>query len=184
MNRYPEIFVKSQIYINTSSYSKILSFGCSTGEEAFTLRGYFPLAKIVGVDINSSAINIAKGRNKDDLILFAENRREFLEQEAPFDAIFCLNVLKRSQLIRKNNSKFVYPFERFNQQISELDDLLRVGGILVLYRTNFRFSDTSVAHKYEVHSEKKFDETAKFDRNNRRIKRTPLYEYIYVKREE
>ena len=50
LNRYPEIFACAA---NAAPDTRrILSFGCSTGEECVTLASYFPAAQIVGTDIN------------------------------------------------------------------------------------------------------------------------------------
>ena len=38
---------------NSIEHPKILSFGCSTGEEVATLSKYIPHGSIVGVDINT-----------------------------------------------------------------------------------------------------------------------------------
>ena len=35
---------------------KILSYGCSTGEEVLTLRNYFPNAHIIGAEINKHSL--------------------------------------------------------------------------------------------------------------------------------
>jgi hypothetical protein len=50
LNRYPEIFAAATKA--APSARKILSFGCSTGEECVTLANYFPTAQIIGADIN------------------------------------------------------------------------------------------------------------------------------------
>ena len=65
--RYPHIFEFVRIKLGNHP-ARILSFGCSTGEEVFTLRKCFPAATIKGIDINPD--NIAQctdvlGRNPD-----------------------------------------------------------------------------------------------------------------------
>ena len=42
-NRYPEIFAAA-----AAAARRILSFGCSTGEECVSLAEYFPKAEIIG----------------------------------------------------------------------------------------------------------------------------------------
>ena len=51
-DRHPAIFAFVRERLSTNAIPRLMSFGCSTGEEAFTLRRYFPQAEIVGVDIN------------------------------------------------------------------------------------------------------------------------------------
>jgi hypothetical protein len=43
-NRYPEIFAFVRSQLGEDFNGRILSFGCSTGEELMTLRAYFPHA--------------------------------------------------------------------------------------------------------------------------------------------
>src|SRR5437764_15033852 len=61
-NRYPHIFSFVQSVLGRGSAVNVLSYGCSTGEEAFSLREYFLNATIKGVDIH--AVNISVGRRR------------------------------------------------------------------------------------------------------------------------
>ena len=49
LDRYPDLFSTCKTLMQGKDTLKILSFGCSTGEEVLTLREYFPNAFIVGV---------------------------------------------------------------------------------------------------------------------------------------
>ena len=51
MDRYPEIVSTCRAYFADRKNLKILSYGCSTGEEVITLRKYFPLASITGAEL-------------------------------------------------------------------------------------------------------------------------------------
>src|SRR5690348_1435173 len=51
-DRYPVIFKFVQARLGAETPAAILSFGCATGEEVFSLRRYFPRATIKGIDIN------------------------------------------------------------------------------------------------------------------------------------
>ena len=51
-DRYPNIFEQVRKLAGDGTNVRILSFGCSTGEEVFSLRQYFDEARIVGLDIN------------------------------------------------------------------------------------------------------------------------------------
>ena len=48
-NRYPAIFQTCAHYLRTNPQAKLLSFGCSTGEETRTLAEYMPQATVVGI---------------------------------------------------------------------------------------------------------------------------------------
>ena len=50
LDRYPELFRAASQQMPDAT--RILSYGCSTGEECATLTRYFPAAEIVGTDIN------------------------------------------------------------------------------------------------------------------------------------
>jgi len=96
-NRYPEIFEVTRNYSNSKfpNPRDILSFGCSTGEECFSLREYFPAARIIGTDINKSNLKICNNKNFDKNIKFIYSNSENLLKENPYDLIFCMSVLCR-----------------------------------------------------------------------------------------
>ena len=151
-DRYPEVFGSVAMAMRSSGTDagSILSYGCSTGEECFSLRGYLPDASIVGADVRRAARAEASARNHDPAIRFIPARRSDLASNGPYDAIFAMSVLCRypATLGRPNCSR-IYPFKRFEAAAITLDGLLRTGGLLVIYNANFRFTDTSVASRYE-----------------------------------
>jgi hypothetical protein len=57
-DRYPWLFGFAATRIGSRPNLRILSFGCSRGEEVFSLRKYFPSAAVKGIDINPR--NIAR----------------------------------------------------------------------------------------------------------------------------
>ena len=73
LNRYPEIFACAA---NAAPDARrILSFGCSTGEECVTLASYFPAAQIVGTDINPlNLLKALKHRNDRVRFVYASDR--------------------------------------------------------------------------------------------------------------
>jgi ubiquinone/menaquinone biosynthesis C-methylase UbiE len=127
-----------------------LSFGCSTGEECASLKKYFPQAEIVGTDINRLNLWRARRRHGGNGIDFIHASDEALASQAPFDAIFCLTVLRDTRLDKEPSIREAYPFERFDERVRFLDSLLRPGGLLVFYGNMYRFRDTSVAQDYEI----------------------------------
>lgn len=52
---------------------RVLSFGCSTGEECQALAKRFPYSEIVGVDIDHVSISTARKRNKNQNIFFHDD---------------------------------------------------------------------------------------------------------------
>src|SRR5207244_1925408 len=90
--RYPNLFRLAREKLGTGPDLRLLSFGCSTGEEVFTLRKYFPNARIKVLDINPHNISICKdrlARNPDPKICFELADSVEREEAATYDAIFC-----------------------------------------------------------------------------------------------
>ena len=190
MDRYPEIFALVRAHFEelgkaTSSDLKILSFGCSTGEEAFSLRGYFPNAEIVGVDISEWNLKEARKKNKDDKIRFLFSDENTLTEQGPFDAIFCMAVLLRiaHRMEPAPSSADEYPIDKFIEQVSELDGHLNEQGALIVYHTNYHLRDTPLYERYRTlpfdFTEK--DLIPKYDTNNRLMPESDTQERVFVK---
>jgi SAM-dependent methyltransferase len=147
-DRYPQIFAgAARIAPNAR---RILSFGCSTGEECATLKMYFPQATVVGADVNPVSLCKARWRYGSDSVSFAYASDLALKLRAPFDAIFCLTVLRDTRLDAEASIRETYPFDRFDERVALLHSLLVPGGLLVFYGNMYRFCDTSVANEYET----------------------------------
>ena len=96
LDRYPEIFRACRDYLGHQQELRILSFGCSTGEEVVTLRNYFPTAWITGAEINPRSLAICRSMPVDDRTSFIYSTREAVRARGPYDAIFCMAVLQRT----------------------------------------------------------------------------------------
>lgn len=190
MDRYPEIFSLVKEYFTgrglaDSPQLRLLSFGCSTGEEAFSLRTYFPQATIVGADISDWNLEQARNRNRDEKIRFVFSNAENLRQEGPFDAIFCMAVLLRMahRMEPAPSSQDVYPIEKFDEQVQELDALLNDDGLLVICHTNYRFCDAAMFPRYQVvprrYSER--DLVPKYGRDNRLLAESDYQDRVFRK---
>jgi hypothetical protein len=143
-NRYPHIFSKCA-EIKTGKI-KILSFGCSTGEECFSLREYFPLAEIEGVDINEKCLDIARSKNKDNNIIFNS-----AVTSNSFDWIFCMSVLCREiPDVKLDDCSRYYRFSQFENELDHLIDRLSPNGGIVIYNSNFKFCDTRFFSSFDV----------------------------------
>lgn len=155
MNRYPMIFSACRTYLHNRTNLKILSFGCSTGEEVLTLRHYFPDATIIGAEINQYSLEIARKRCLDNKMTFINSTSEEIAKHGPYDAVFCMAVFQRTpQFIAERGIKDlsrIYPFHRFEKQICELDKCINTDGLLVIHFSQYDFADTCVAHKYQAY---------------------------------
>jgi hypothetical protein len=153
-NRYPELFSEvKRIYHDRPSVQNevLLSFGCSTGEECFSLRQYFGVAKIIGMDINK--INLLKARraNVDRGIVFMFSDKNNIIHQGPYDIIFCLSVLCRwNDTEFVDNCEDIYPFSKYEETVTLLTNNLKSEGLLVIYNSNFRFEESQVFSLFEI----------------------------------
>lgn len=154
MNRYPTIFSMCRKHFGGKQDLKILSFGCSTGEEVLTLRQYFPNAYIVGAEINKYSLAICRKLPVDGKITFLYSTLNEIGKHGPFDAIFCMAVLQRLPHYIESKGisslKKIYPFEKFERQIVELDKMINPQGLLIVHFTQYSVWDTSIASKYKA----------------------------------
>lgn len=188
-DRYPRIFAACRDCLGATQEINILSFGCSTGEEVITLRRYFPTARIVGADINARNIALCKARLVDERITFIDSRREVIKGYGLFDVIFCMAVLQRTPHRIKRDGitslKNIYPFEKFDRQVGELDSYLRPGGLLVVHHSQYLLSESSVAERYTtLETELDPDDTLKFGRDSLRRVGTVATGSIFLKRND
>ena len=179
LDRYPSIFESTtRIITERDSQTKVLSFGCSTGAEVFTLDSiYLEGCEIIGLDINDEVIKEAKNQptsNKNKISFF--NTKEF-DYKQTFDVILAMSVLcKWPQAQAKLYIKDMYSFEDFSLQIIEIDSLLKVGGFFVIHNSNYYFEDTTTfLDNYRVYDTAqsdigfvtRFDKKSKPYNNNR-----------------
>lgn len=174
-NRYPLLFKACADYLSKTANPKILSFGCSTGEEVFSIGKLIPEAQILGVDINPWCIRQAKKKTTSPNHTFVHRLSQEFESAGPFDAIFCMAVFQRPEnRHNKDNSQTEgILFEQFEKEIIMLDKKLRPGGLLIIDHADFRFSDTSVSQNYKPLSTFEQNNLTRnrpvFDRNNKKI---------------
>lgn len=185
-NRYPDLFSKCKELMNGKKDLKILSYGCSTGEEVFTLREYFPDAFIVGVDINKRNIKKAISKNKDHKIVFSHHVKRTLEQNTPFDVIFTLAVFQRTE--NRNeiffDSSSIYPFGKFNSKIKELDSHLKPHGLFVIDHSDYFFEDTEIMpHYHALRGEHNIiRDRYMFNKNNQKLENYIKHYRIFIKK--
>jgi hypothetical protein len=184
-DRYPNLFGACQNLMDEREAITILSFGCSTGEEVFTLRNYFPNATILGVDINKHNIKKAARHNRDINIHFSHHVKESLSKYGPFDIIFALAVFQRTENRDENTveSTHIYPFEKFNAKVFELNRYLKDEGLFVIDHSDYRFEDADVAYRYRpvAGDHNGVAQRGLYDKNNQKIKGDQAYHRIFKK---
>jgi 2-polyprenyl-3-methyl-5-hydroxy-6-metoxy-1,4-benzoquinol methylase len=154
-DRYPEIFRFVQSELGADSAVKILSFGCSTGAEVFSLRRYFPRATIKGIDINR--LNVASARRQlrgapDKAITFETAGSSAGEPSTFYDAIFCLAVLRHGALAEPGITRCdqLIRFEDFAAAVADFSRCLKLGGLLAIRHSNFRLHDAPAGAGFET----------------------------------
>lgn len=148
MDRYPLLFgaVRDALCDRTHS---ILSFGCSSGEEVVSLRGYFPTARITGAEINKAMLARCRALPADPGTSFIHSTRDGIAAHGPYDAIFCMAVLqRRPHWVESSGLADLsrhYPFARFAEEIMFLTSQLAPGGLLVVEHSQYRVEDVAEA---------------------------------------
>lgn len=141
-DRYPALFDLAARL--SPDARRVLSFGCSTGEELLALRRRFRSAEIIGTEINPRSRRIARRRIIGDSHLSVVPPRGLLGR---FDLIFALAVFQREphkvEEIGLEDISSHYPFARFDAAITELVERLNSGGLLCVSNAQYRVEDSS-----------------------------------------
>ena len=166
--RYPALFdLAAGLAPNAE---RILSFGCSTGEELVAIRRRFPAAEIVGVEINSRSRRIAASMVSSDglMIVVGPDRLE-----GSFDVIFALAVLQREPHkvaeMEMDEIGGHYPFERFDAAVSDLAGRLRPGAILCVVNAHYPIELSTAASQLEAEPTSPAMTPPLFGRDGRRL---------------
>lgn len=174
-DRYPWLFGFARSQLAGRDDLRVLSFGCSRGDEVFALRRYLAAATIKGIDIDprNVAACLERARLEGSAgLTFATAATTSEEPTESYDAIFCLAVLCLGDLTVSGAGRCdpFLRFEDFDRMVTDFCRCLKPGGLLVLHTTNFRFCDTAASEGFDVVLEADPDQLAtdvKFDRNNR-----------------
>lgn len=152
LDRYPQLFAALASRLDHLPEPRILSFGCSTGQEVRSLRRHIPRAIITGMDINPRSV--AEARRADPNPLSRYVVAEKPDPDERYDAILGMAVFRNGLLEagRPDNCASILSFARFSEGIARLDECLEQGGWLALYNGHFRFSDTRTAQSYACDS--------------------------------
>ena len=152
MNRYPRLFEIVARELKNIPNPKILSFGCSTGEEVFTIREYIPHSEIIGVDINHRAISLAKKSAPLGALHFFHYLDKEWTLNAPYNCIFALAVFQKPEHrdFQRKTALGSFTFDKFKEIFEIFDSLLEPGGILVIEHSDFSFRDLPISKKYST----------------------------------
>lgn len=123
--RFKLDIVKSEIKKSRSSEPvNILDFGCGIGESTLYISEIFPNSKIIGIDLSSSSIEIAKKRKIKNTQFFSCNIINENIDNFSFDLIFISDV-------------FQHIFEKDRAAVfSRLYSFLNKGGKIFIFEHN------------------------------------------------
>jgi len=151
-DRYPELFGWLGETFAAAPAPRILSFGCSTGEEIVAIKSRLPRAQVTGVDINRGNLIEAatKTRPFGDSVRLVEANSLHGEPADGYDAILCLTVLmnRRLGVERRSDCGDLLPFAQFEAAVADIARCVTPGGYLVIHSSNFRFCDTAAFARF------------------------------------
>ena len=189
-DRYPQIFEFVRAQLGDGPHVRLLSFGCSTGEEVFSLRRYFAAAQIRGLDINPLNIVVCLRRRLcagDQRMSFAVGRSVEHEQTAAYDAVFCMAVLRHGDLSYPDVQTCDHriTFAAFERTVDDLARCVKDGGLLIIQHSNFRFCDTVASTNFRtvlrVDNGPFVSREPLFGPDNRRLDSVPSGEVVFRK---
>jgi len=153
--RYPQLFELLKQLNNPEKPLKILSFGCSTGQECVSLANHFPNALIVGVDSNKYILARARRENAHSRVRYAHLNDWLAEPDNHYDLILACSVLCRwPEAKHLDDLSDLFPFEQFQKLVKLLDDHLLPSGLLSIVNSNYCFEETDTYNRYSIHSHK------------------------------
>ncbi len=149
-DRYPAVFALLARELGGRPGARVLSFGCSNGDEVFSLRRYLPGARVRGLDINWANVRECRARQRacgDPMVSFARAGSAEGEPAEAYDAVLAMAVLRHGDLSDgdRDSCEGVIGFEAFEATVTGLARCVKPGGLLLIEHSNFRFADTAVS---------------------------------------
>jgi 2-polyprenyl-3-methyl-5-hydroxy-6-metoxy-1,4-benzoquinol methylase len=189
-DRYPWLFKFLGGKLSDQKAPRVLSYGCATGEELFSLKAYLPDATLVGIDINPRNIAIcnrksAKSGAKSDM-QFRCAGSPAGEASESYDAILCLAVLRHGALqdhMPDDCAPWI-DFAAVDQMVTELARCVKPGGYLAIWHSHFRFADMSVAAQFRPvlsHKRSGRESTPFYGSDNRRLNGVDYSDAVFQK---
>ena len=137
---------QAQLGVPEGRKLKVLSFGCSTGEEIVTLRSIFgDTAALFGCEIEPVALAEASATTGHLATIFKSDRAA-IRDHGPFDLINCASVLC---LNPPTDMQTLFPPAEFDELLGVLDSALRPGGLIALTNASYRLQDSPLAPYYD-----------------------------------
>lgn len=156
-NRYPHILREVKALVQDAPRPlRLLSFGCSTGEELLTLDSHFPGSLMTGIDISAPRLAIAAERlsslrQQGRLQLFQGASADCLPPDLPpFDIVLAMSVFRHHDLeAAPARCSHRLRFADFEKTVTGLAGRVRPGGFLCMTNNHLDFTETAVAAGFE-----------------------------------
>ncbi len=135
-------------YFESDRDLRVLSFGCSTGEELLLLAALFPCAALYGCDMDWNNLQAARALMGPRATVF-DSSAGTIERHGPFDIIVCNSVLlghTRPEAAKKGGIDSAL----WTDVVCVLDRALRKGGVLQIINSNIPFRLHPVASAYQA----------------------------------
>lgn len=185
LDRYPVVFDRAASLLHDAGITnpRVLSIGCSTGEECFSITQYVSNATVFGIDTNKRSVALAKRRYGNNKILF-ETKQSL--QDFPsdgYDLVMANAVLCRWPETRSlQYIGELYSFAKFEELLGHLTRLTRSNGLLMVAESNYRVADTHFMAALQSCGELDRDDlTVKFDPDGNRYQDQRYRHYLFRK---
>lgn len=124
---------------------RVLSFGCSTGDELGVFALLAPNADVLGVDANAEVLDVARARFASKPgYSFALSDWETIRAHGPFDLIMANHVLCRHPESAKiDDLSDLFPFAEYEDAMSRLVECLAPDGVLMSVGGNYLIPDVA-----------------------------------------
>lgn len=181
-NRYPLEFKAIQRIAKSAPRKlKILSFGCSIGDEVLSLAAHFPGAELYGCDINTEVLKIASERCNGLATIFNSTPFELIAR-GPFDVITCMSVLCLHGT-NAENFENEFPFSKFQDILLQLGQVASSDSILLISNTSYFVDQSGLKNEFlAVHAPSIFANSYvnKYDKNQKLVLRARSINGIYI----
>lgn len=116
---------------------KLLSFGCSTGEELVTAKAIFPKMQLFGCDVEDRCLRSAQELAGGFAVVMPSDT-ELLARHGPYDVILCNSVLMRPTTVVNGRKQGIDPGQWIDV-LNFIDSNLKPGGLLQIINSNVPF---------------------------------------------
>ncbi|MBE7503801.1 MAG: hypothetical protein HS113_26650 [Verrucomicrobiales bacterium] len=124
---------------------KVLSFGCSSGEEVLDIRQYYRHATVFGTDLNRKSLKKAQRLLRGTGVQLFVSTDENIQEHGPYTLIMACSVfIRHPEDTHTDDISTLYPFEVFERGICRLFENTIVGGYLLIHNADYRVTDTRV----------------------------------------